>query len=357
MQEREHFSPGRSVKERKEHIANVLQESTHPDFMHFRPNILGEGSRRTVFDIARNRNEERRGVVVKIDRGMYEVAVRDVLRTQLGEVSSSLREAFSRRLTQERCAIKVFHKSFEGFVLPEKCFLRKVPCSPSIIREFFPEISFSEQSILPHEIPSMVYIQERAPDAAFGDHAHQMMFGCSERNTQYHDDTLFRANSAFIDLHEPWNSTTHFPGLSPDICRILREMREDVSLRGIMQEFIRCAYAYTEQTGDVLDLFGTDNGKLYKDAHGAWHLVLLDAYASGRIFAQAKEALRALLFGYEITDNETLAILHSINYTRNMNALALVSNTPERFKLSSSDVAQTLHRLLPRMRRQLSAIR
>lgn len=84
-------------------------------------------------------------------------------------------------------------------------------------------------------------------------------------------------------------------------------------------------------------------------------MLLLDAYAPGRAFAQAQEALRALAAGYEITDNEGLAIMSAVNYVRGMNALALASNAPQRFRLSQSDTAPILRKLLPYMRKKFSS--
>lgn len=123
-------------------------------------------------------------------------------------------------------------------------------------------------------------------------------------------------------------------------------------MKAVIADLLKASHDYLEETGNVLDFLGADNARLYKNEKGDWKVLLLDAYTSGRAFARAQEALRALAAGYEITDGEGLAVMSAVNYARGMNALALVSNAPQRFRLSKSNIAPILRKLLPHMRKK-----
>lgn len=349
------FFPGRANDARKARVAEALKASPHPELARLRPEILGEGKGRTVFELSREKAERGgRGVVVKVDRGACEVAVRDILRTGLPDISKETRETLSNRLVRERFARKDFQNAFQDFALPERCFLRKIPLPTSAIREFLPDISLPEKFPNLHEITTLVYVQERAPAAAFAQESHEFVFRCPERDPEYAEDTIFRANQAFLDLHAPWNEIPALPGFGPEFRAIFSLIRQDGQLKAVIADLLKASHDYLKETGNVLDFLGADNARLYKNEKGDWKLLLLDAYTPGRAFAQAQEALRALAVGYEITDNEALAVMGAVNYARGMNALALVSNAPQRFRLSQGDVALILRKLLPYMRKKFA---
>lgn len=218
MEERgSNFFPGRANDARKARVVEALKTSLHPELARLRPKILGEGSGRTVFELSREKAERgARGVVVKVDRGACEVAVRDILRTGLLDISEKTRKILSNRLVCERFDRKNFQNAFQNFALPERCFLWKIPLTTSAIREFFPEISLPEKFPNLHEITTLIYVQERAPAVAFAQESHEFIFRCPERDPEYAEDTVFRANKAFLDLHAPWGEIPALPGFGPE---------------------------------------------------------------------------------------------------------------------------------------------
>lgn len=358
------FSLEQVIRRKKEHALRSFQFSPDPDLSRLRFELWGEGKMRAVFDIGRNNHvtseriiekEPRRSSLVKVDKGATEVAIRDVAQTGADDISKETREALSRRLVNERFARRYFHAAFGNFVLPERPLLRKIPLSREAIDAFYPSVILPESFPAFCKITTLVYVQKKAPEEAFSDFSHDVLFRCAERTETPSDAALFQGNRTFIDLHTSWHDIRQLAGISGEVREIMRLAREDAGLRMLLQDFLTRAYTYTEDTGEVLDLFGTSNVRLYKDASDSWRLVFLDAYARGRAFAQAQEAVRATLQGYELTDNEYLALVCSLNYVRNMNALALTINAPERFRLSPSDIAPAMQKILPSLRRALAS--
>lgn len=359
------FSPGRASHERKQRISQALALSSDSDIGRLRPELLGEGRTRVVFELRRDAHtrpdcslvekERNRGVLVKVDKGATEAALRDILRTGNLEISQEIREALSRRLVSERFALKSFYQRFRNIALPEKIFLRKIPLSRAAIEEFFPDIALPETFPSSLELPTLVYAQERAPAAAFGSSSHELLFRCTEREASPSDSALFHGNRTFVDLHTSWHDIRQLSGISPEVRKILLTLDQEPGLRDVLRDFCEQSLKYVQDTGEILDLFGADNARLYQDEKGVWHILLIDAYARGRVFAHAQEAIRAASLNYPITDNEALALVSSLNYVRNMNALALAVNASGRFKIFPSDIAPLAQKLLPVMRKALMA--
>lgn len=350
------FTPGRANGEQRERISHALSSSE--ELVSLRPALLGEGKMRAVFEIPRSAHDrfekkEQRGLVVKVDKGATEAALYDLFRTGNLEISTAQRESFSRRFVHERFSYRVYQESFSPHVLPEKAYMRKVPLTRALVREFYPHMHVPASFPAAFEVTTFVYVQARAPQEAFSEASLGMLFGCSESERISSDSALFHANRTFIDLHESWHDIRQLSGLSPDVRALMHRVREDVSLRSILRQFLAQAFSYTERTGEIVDLFGADNARLFHDAQGDWKLVLLDAYAKGRAFAHAQEAIRAAILGFDITNNEGFALIASLNYARHMNALALAINAPERFRLSRADIAPVVQKLTPFLRKVL----
>jgi hypothetical protein len=358
------FSSERVIHEKKEHVLRSLQPSPDSDLSRLRLELWGEGKMRAVFDIGRNdhvtpertvEKEPHRSSLVKVDKGATEIAIRDVAQTGADDISKETREAFSRRLVNERFARRHFHVAFGDFVLPERPFLRKIPLSREAIGAFYPSVVLPDSFPVFCELTTLVYVQKKAPQEAFADSSYDVLFRCAELIETPSDAALFQGNRTFIDLHASWHDIHQLAGISGEVREIMRLAREDAGLRVLLQDFLTRAHAYTQDTGEVLDLFGMNNVRLYKDASDSWRLAFLDAYARGRAFAQAQEAVRATLRGYELTNNEYLALACSLNYARNMNALALTINAPQRFRLSLSDIAPAMQKIIPFLRKALAS--
>ncbi len=350
------FSPGRANEQRRARIAETFRASPHQELSHFQPEILGEGQNRTVFELVRSDCERsQRGVVIKVDRGACEVAVKDIIRTGRDDISLKTREIFSKRLVSERYGRKAFQEAFKEFAIPERCFLRRIPIPSGAIREFLPSIVLPENFSEMHEVTTLVYVQQRVPHAAFAEGSSEFRFRYSERDRAYDDETLFQANRVFLDGHTSLMDVSRITSFDPHFREVLAQARYDAPTRKLLCRLLDAAYEYTKQTGNILDFFGPDNARIYTDTDGQQKLALVDAYIPGRIFARAQEALRAAALGYEMSHNEVLAIVSAVSYARNMNAIALIVNSPHRFRLLQSDVAPLLRILSSTIRRELSA--
>lgn len=358
------FLPGRASSERKVRVFDALDTLPDPSVGDLHPVILGEGKFRIAFALHRPESVQLsdkkiekngdRGVIVKIDKGATAIALKEVFSTHASDISSRTHDAFSRRFAYERAARSTFDHFFSGMSLSEKIFLQKVPFSRTMIHELFPSISIPDNAPSSLTVSTLVYLQKKSPDAAFGTSSHELLFRSFERTESLSDADFFRANSAFVDLHGSVDDISQSSGISPEVIEAIRIAQEDEGLRDLLLDVLQRSFAYTSKTGATLDFTGSDNARFYRDDSGEWRMLFLDTYTPKPLFNVAREALRARALGHEITESEVFALIASLNYVRNMHALALALQSPVRFHLASFDTAPLLQNLFPYLQKILS---
>jgi len=93
-------------------------------------------------------------------------------------------------------------------------------------------------------------------------------------------------------------------------------------LKESLKDFVEKCICYTEETGEFLDLAGSNNVIFTKKDH-KWSYRLLDAlYPIGRLVKKAKSAFLKISVGNELTKEDKNYLLNTLNYVRLINGLA-----------------------------------
>ncbi len=120
---------------------------------------------------------------------------------------------------------------------------------------------------------------------------------------------------------------------SKPLAQLLNATRRDAGLRNVMREFVERAIAYSNDTGEIVDILGEgDNVVLRREADG-WTVRMLDPlHPCEKPLVNLRFALTMLSESGPHDDVRTYAItaINGLNYVRTMNGLARVLNIQKR---------------------------
>lgn len=120
------------------------------------------------------------------------------------------------------------------------------------------------------------------------------------------------------------------------LTKLVKVAEKDEALKAQLQDFVRRAVDYTEQTGNILDILGDDN-VIFSAQDGHWNYRLVDAaYPDfNPTFFEAKEGIKKLLEQDKLGEDGS-AVLNAVNYVRTVNGLSAAVGSDRRISLMSS---------------------
>lgn len=341
-------SPGRSPEIRRQVVADSLQTiSEHPLVEEFSPAIIGEGGVHAVFDFPKKKEAEgRRNVLAKVHRPLLFSNLERNLTAglPLDTLSPQQKTAIERRLLRDREAFKVLKKYFGGAVLGQRERLQKVPVSNEVLAR----LASSRETPLTippdvHEAWTTVVFQERAPPEALGERSLALQDVYLEKNKLLDDELYQTINARLLDGQLP-ERVYGLAAFSRALDVLLERAAEDEDLKAALRSFADTCIRYTEDTGEILDLVGPDNARIYQDSESQWKTILLDALSPGQEWIRAREAIRAMQRGLDAR-GESVTMANALNYARFVNALEIGVGGKERLRLSDQPIAPLSRKL------------
>lgn len=117
----------------------------------------------------------------------------------------------------------------------------------------------------------------------------------------------------------------------PSLRLALERMDTDPDIKGALGDYVRRAMRYSVDTGEIIDMAGGGNVLLHKDDDGQWSPFLMDALSPPELNLDLVRQAAAMIKHGQGMDVRTRAnALNVINYVRFANALAILSDVPER---------------------------
>lgn len=344
------FSPGAANEERKDRVKAAIDTlGEHRVVSKLRPEMLGEGGEHVVFSVEGLPKD----VVAKVRRSN----VFEALRLQAeGKDLKRFRLLLQAALRKERGSINMAKKYLGQFVLRERVAVMDVPATSELLKVLAkdgqkpPEVPSGV-----HEVPALVILQDRAPQAAFGPES----MGAQTYYLESHDtvingeaDELYtELNRRFLDCEDSDDSDAGIRVLSfrekeeepSEAEQLLARTEEDPALRAMMTDFVGAAIKFSQETGGIVDFIGSNNIRVYPE-HGtdgdAWRMVLMDARQSGGVFIRGREAVGKMIKREAMTDDEIICAEIAVNYVRYLNAWAQGLGMSERLHLLDVPIAE-----------------
>lgn len=354
------YASGLASEQRQRKFSESMKQlDEHPLVERYQqPEILGEGGGRIVLTVARFPDH-----VVKVQR---EILI-SALSARSDRDSVGDREKVTKRthlllrriLRQERGSAETFRKYFGDAALREKIGIMNVPVTAELL-----DTVKKDDTILPalssgiHEVETVVTLQDRAPQEAFGKGTYGMKSEYVELQEGLGLAEYERMNRLFLDNEAGVPGTRGMELLAeaaPDgIAMLLAQSRLDPELHTVLQEFVTTAIHFTRETGGIIDFIGKDNIRVYQDAKDdSWHMTMMDARLSGGMFVAGRSAIRKMIDHQRVTPNEAIETINAVNYVRFLNAIAQEVDVSDRLQLLDEPIAPHSETLLSYIRLHL----
>ncbi len=361
------FRPGQAEEERKEEVAVALGSiHNHELFRVHRPKMLGEGTYQAVFTIERPETATVRGpngkreIAKQVERGLVTKVSRFHLAESLrlleknkrfGEKERTRVAAYLERVMRdEQENIAEMEAYFPHAVLRERLAVMDVPVNQELLRTLTPQ-EHQQHAIPPglHELPTIVTLQQRVSKEAFGEGSLSLQTYYVEDCDEIRDGSMTeeydKINRYFID-NEPFDHPrwgVEFLSYSEDSAVLLDRVEQDPQFAGLLNDFVLSAIRFTEETGNVLELVGDKNARLYqkedREKSTSWNLALIDARMPGEAFLGGRDALREMMRGGVVSDRMIVDAKLTLAHVRFINALAQALHIPQRIQLFNEPLA------------------
>ncbi len=345
------FVTGASGRERKEKVAANLEAlAGHPLVDMARPTLLGEGGNHVVFTLA-----EGHGVVVKVQRE-YLLDSFDYAEEMMGhasepEIAKRQLRVLQKRLRQEQGNSDTVAKYFPGQTLVENISIMPVPFTPELLQTLArPDRPAPELPSGQYELPTIVTVQEQAPDAAFGPESYGVQMRYIESQPEFLDGS---AVDSYTDLNALWldgadSSDAPQLGLS-DMVKHQEDLeffalaKRDQAVHDTCVKFVTAAMQLSRETGNLLDFIGANNVRAFPQTTGsveAWRLLMIDGRLAGGMFAHGRGIVNRMIdHKPDISIAEVGIAMLALNYTRFINAWAADLGLSDRLKFLDQPVA------------------
>ncbi|MBI1907940.1 hypothetical protein HYS28_00800 [Candidatus Uhrbacteria bacterium] len=349
------FRTGAANEERKALAAEALSEMyRHPLIIAAKPELLGEGGMHAVFTLE-NQEGVPRGIVAKVHRIHLLRSLNERTKAPPGtpkeEVARRQRLLLARELRKEQGSVRTAKQYFAPYMLHERIRIMDIPVTDETLQTLA-----GQDAVLPrltrgtHEFPTIVTLQERAPDAAFGPGSHGIQMKYVEKATgvtAIDGQDYADMNASYLDCAPNPDSYVGVPMMARDagVEEFVETAKNDPELRKELVAFLRSAMAFSQETGGLVDFIGTNNVRAFKE-NDRWRVLMVDGRISGGIFAKGKAAVRAMLERTPLTDDEIFDALFAVNYTRFVNAVAAELGMTERLRLLDVPLAPHSERML-----------
>lgn len=290
---------------------------------------LGAGAENIVFEVEGYPNEVAKvhaktlGELIDINVSR-DLAPDEATSEQWNHLKKYVREARARH--------KELKEYFGDAVLDEQILRRQIPVTRELLEAA--EREDTAKKLEPgktYKLWTAVRMQERLPEAALDDKdSYSFNTNYLERRLSLSDEEYAALNADLLDgaglLAEEYLKDY------PELAKILERMKNEPEIAEAIQEFVKNAIKYTTETGEIIDVAGKSNLRLYKDDE-KWKIVLADPMLGQKqTWASATMALGGLANDYAIQPNKLGPALNSLNYARLLNSMAVVTGISDRLR-------------------------
>jgi hypothetical protein len=326
--------PGESAPKISQEILIDSSVINEPLVLKYKPQLISHGGDNIVFDIQDLR------YVAKVSYKTLQLLVeRNLLRNLPansieGNTTSEIQRYFESESTRFRALRSYFHNQHVPKQIKRLC---AVPLSHRLQNMLF----HGEHRDAVRNFPTVVTVQEKvrglgskgSTDICSGYAEHE---GSLLDPSRYKEVTNQLLSGQKVDI-------LNFFGIQPMVAQVIRKMWNDPVFKETVRSFVESAIKYSNETGETLDLAGSNNVYISKNASG-YTCTLLDALYPGtsKLLPQFEATLARINAGDTIERSERSVILNTLNYVRTINALAQVAGVTERIILFASpkDVAE-----------------
>lgn len=342
--ERGGFEGGQANKTRKQEVAVALQTlAEHRLIQEKGLELLGEGGTRVAFKMERFPNQ-----VAKVGREILMETInaetKATSRDELLKIQEQNQAKLEEVLLTERESERILRQYFEGMVLRERIGIMKIPVNDQIIQTIGRRAGpLPREFTGVKEIETIVSLQDKAPEAAFGPESMGLKIHYLEDSIEGHA-RYAKINSGYIDCTaenlKPRDAELIMDMEDDGLRNLLELARTDDDLHEVLAELVERAIKYSRETGKMLDFIGKDNIRVYKDPiTKEWKVTMLDLRTSGDMFYDGQVALYRLMGREDVETDGLICLINALNYTRLINMLAIELAVPDRLAMSSDYVA------------------
>jgi hypothetical protein len=305
--------------------SSVINE---PLVLKYKPQLISHGGDNIVFDIQDSR------YVAKVSYKALQLLVERNLSRNLpansieGTTASAIRRYFESESTRFRALRSYFHSQHVPKQIKRLC---SVPLNHKLQSMLF----HGDHRNAVRCFPAVVTIQDKVIGVGSKGSV-DICSGYAEQGGPPPDPSRYKqVTSQLLAGHEVDIGNVFL--IQPMLQHVIRTLWNDPIFKETVRSFIVSAVRYSNETGETLDLAGSNNVFISKNASG-YTCTLLDALYPGtsKLLPQFKEILSRVDAGETITSSEYGVILNTINYVRTINVLAQVTNVTERIVLFES---------------------
>jgi hypothetical protein len=222
-------------------------------------------------------------------------------------------------------------------LLKTRALIRTVPVTPEVMKEILHKQDLGD--LAPTQtlrIPTIVRYQELIPEAARmlkkeGGHNLDMhSFGM--RYVERFDIPLNeyqRLNRMTFGEDEPFDAPVLYRFLHVGTVRLLEESYDDQALADVLRDAVRSMITFTQSHGEMLDIAGSGNVRVFKDAEGKWTYLIIDPFADNE-WTGARDVAQRLFASGNVNHDEAYSLLNALNYARALNGMARILGVKER---------------------------
>ena len=335
--------------ERQGQLENVyeLNDVEHDLVSKYHPTFLAKGGEHIIYELP-----EHPHVVVKVRVDTLKKVMEWNIEhdAPVTSLSPEIASRAHQYLEREQKRYRQLQKYFGSDHVPgQEEFLMKVPVTESLLRELYE----GNPPALTGEAWSVVMIQKRvealrdaerlALVAGYAEHGDvpEDVYDRVTKDLVFHEET-----EHLVESNEFHQVQSH-----EDLQRLVTRADTDSDLRDVLKEVVARMIAYTEETGEILDLAGDDNLIIHRK-DDAWTFTLVDALYPGedKMMEKARDALRTVSDGGEMDEEYRNILLNALNYVRTVNGLAKQAGVEERIHLLPEGVGMEESHLLNLLR-------
>lgn len=326
-----------SVAEDVSRESYTVAPGEHPLYEKYQPKFLKSGGQHLVYTIP-----DHPKIVFKV---RYDVLEKYLPQYRVAEPSD--RSAIEKRLFAhtdlEKEKLTRMEKYFgKEHMVRERLNVMKLPFSESLLRDILQEKAFAVENET-IEFPVLTRIQEkleidpsRVLDICAG-YAEKNIPEDEESKRSYREGSerwvLNGSSGGFFDVRLFEKSQR-----SPSLNRLIPHALSRPELRAALEDFLKKAIAYGMETGEILDLAGSNN-VIVAEENGTVKYTIVDGVYPGNDRRALKRGYEALLKGgvqKEDLDPDEMAILSdTLNYVRSINGMAEALGLEERIRFSN----------------------
>jgi hypothetical protein len=311
-----------------------FDDSQHDLVLKYNPRFIGRGGDNIVFEIPSHPEIVAKGSTHSI-RLNIDTALQNNLDPQnLSPISENFFREYIKKDAKRFSVMKAYFGPEN--VANQKKFLVRVPINNEILNQLYED----NPPVQINETWSVVTFQRLVEEFGIRDRL-SLVSGYSEMqevsNELYKEitDRLIFG----VESDEPLNEDKFLDvQKSPALRELLEKSKTDEELRNLLVDLISKCIRYTNETGDILDLAGTDNIVISK-LKGKWNFKIVDGmYPGSDMISKVREALRKLSLKEELGQIHINFILNVFNYTRTINGMAEILGLKSRINILPKDL-------------------